>query len=138
MTENSDLTYFDMKAIVAAVSDVMSELHPGTVLSYRETTHRILDDGGYSRGIYSLSCDMDVVRPSGKRSKTWNCVVSAAGFLQDRNSRPQVRAKMLNMLTAEGWPDAGSGTEMRLKLTAAGSRTFSGICDRYAGSTEDV
>ena len=58
--------------------------------------------------------------------------VIVGGAIIEVGYEPYGRKKLLRRLAADGWPNATSGEEMKLKLVMAGDYAFKGICCRYA------
>jgi hypothetical protein len=121
MEKESRISYEDMKGLAEAMSEVAERLVPGMSLFYREWRLR--------RGSWDSfdSKELAVVKtcPDGD-------AVPVRGAIIEIGREPYGRKKLLRRLAADGWPEARSPEEMKLKLAAAGDGAFEGVCRRYA------
>lgn len=120
METESRISNEDMEGLVEAMSEVAGRLVPGMSLFYRE---RLL-----LRGFWDSfeSTELAVVRTCPGRD-----AVPVRGAVVDVGYEPFGRKKLLRRLAADGWPEARSPEEMKLKLAAAGDGAFEGVCRRY-------
>lgn len=121
MEKESRISYEDMKGLVGAMSEVAGRLVPGMSFFYRE---RLLRRG--SRDSFdSKELAVMTTCPDGD-------AVPVRGAIIEIGYEPYGRKKLLRRLASDGWPEARSQEEMRLRLAAMGDSAFSGICARYA------
>ena len=110
-----------MKGLVEAISEVAGRIIPGMSLFYQEQMlQRVLWDSFDSKEIAVVK-----VYP-GQNDVIVRGVIVEVGY------EPYGRKKLLRRLAADGWPNATSGEEMKLKLAMSGNYAFKGICCRYA------
>ena len=114
------MSYEDMKGLVEAMSEVAGRLVPGMSLSYRECPL------GREPWDSFDSKELAVVRtcPDGD-------AVAVRGAVVEIGYEPFGRKKLLRRLASDGWPEASSAEEMKLRLAAAGDGAFRGACSFY-------
>ena len=120
METESRISYEDMKGLVGAMSEVAGRLVPGMSLSYREN---LLQRGSWDR-FDSKELAVVLARP-GRNDVTVRGAIAEIGY------EPYGRKKLLRRLASDGWPEASSGEEMKLRLAAAGDGAFEGVCRGY-------
>ena len=119
--KESGISYEDMKGLVEAISEVVGRIIPGMSFFYQEQMlQRVLWDSFDSKEIAVVK-----VYPGQNN-------VIVRGAIIEVGYEPYGRKKLLRRLAADGWPNATSGEEMKLKLVMAGDYAFKGICCRYA------
>ena len=119
--KESRISYEDMKGLVEAISEVAGRIVPGMSLFYQEQMlQRVLWDSFDSKKIAVVKTHPD-----------WNDVI-VRGAIIEVGYEPYGRKKLLRRLAADGWPNATSEAEMKLKLAMAGDGAFEGICRGYA------
>ena len=120
METESRVSYEDMKGLVEAMSEVAGRLVPGMSLSYRECPL------GREPWDSFDSKELAVVRtcPDGD-------AVAVRGAVVEIGYEPFGRKKLLRRLASDGWPEASSAEEMKLRLAAAGDGAFRGACSFY-------
>jgi len=118
--EDSGISYEDMAELAGAMSEVAGRLVPGMSLFYRECTLR---SGSWdSFGLKELA----VV----KACRDGDAVPVRRAIIEI-GYEPYGRKKLLRHLASDGWPEARSPEEMKLKLAAAGDGAFERVCRMY-------
>jgi len=120
MEKESRVSYEDMKRLVEAMSEVAGRLVPGMSLFYRECLIRRCSWNCFD------SKELAVMRtcPGGD-------AVPVRGAIIEIGYEPYGRKKLLRRLASDGWPEASSTEEMKLRLAAAGDGAFECVCRRY-------
>ena len=121
METESRISYEDMKGIVGAMSEVAGRLVPGMSLSYREN---LIQRGSWD--------SFDSKKLAVVRTRPGRNDVTVRGAIAEIGYEPYRRKKLLRRLASDGWPEASSGEEMKLRLAAAGDGAFEGVCRGYA------
>lgn len=120
MERESRISNKDMTGLVEAMSEVVERLVPGMLLFYRECLLRRESWDSFD------SRELAVVRTSPDGDAR-----AVRGAIIKTGLEPFGRKKLLRRLAADGWPEATSAEEMKLKLAAAGDGAFEGVCRRY-------
>ena len=120
MEKESRISYEDMKGLVEAMSEVAERLVPGMSLLYQECL--------FQRGSWDSfdSKEIAVVKTCSDGD-----AVPVRGAIIEIGYEPYGRKKLLRRLASDGWPEARSPEEMKLRLAAAGDGAFEGVCRRY-------
>ena len=131
MATESRISYEDMVWLVKAMSEVAGRLVPGMSLSYRE---KLLQRGSWD-SFDSKELAVVQVRPDGD-------FVPVRGAIVEIGYEPHGRKKLLRRLASDGWPNASSREEMKLRLATAGDGAFEDVCrgyvERYPPAMEAV
>lgn len=122
-----ELTCSDIKAIVAVLSGVLSELFPGFTLSYSEKKELLYESPAQVLdNTYIFSCVMNLEHDGCSYHITEQKAVTVC-----YESYFKVRKTFLESLFAAGWSEAYSAEEMQLKITLTGKDSFYDVCKDY-------
>ena len=116
----------DVQGIVAAMSEFAAEIVPGMSLHYIEYDVK----GSFSQ-FDCRHCDVLMKAPN-----LDICVLRSAwaSLYEDSGEPPpeKARRKLIELFRADGWPEAETGSEIKIKLVTLGKEAFKEICKRYS------
>lgn len=128
-----ELNCSDIKAIVAVLSGVLSELFPGFTLSYSEKKELLYESPApVLDNTYVFNCILNLEHDGRSYCITeQKAIITEQKAIISDESYFKVRKTFLESLFAAGWSEAYSPEELQLKITLTGKDSFYDVCKDY-------